>query len=190
MCIVVAPAVMMGVMAATAVASTAMTVMAAQQQAEAQSASMKYQAQVAENNAKVADIQVQLTNEAGQGEEQAKRLNTAALIGHSRAVAAASGTDPNTGSNVDIIESEAQTGEIDALQIRSNTARRAFGYQVQGMSDRAQSQLDMAGAGFAESQGQFAMFNSILSGASSLAGKWSNWQMQGGGNGKPAPVLR
>lgn len=185
MCIVIAPAVMMGIAAATAVAGTATSVMAAQSQANATKAAANYQAQVAANNQTIAKRQVADTNSAEASAETVSRMRSAAQLGMVRATLGANGGDPNSGSALDLQSDTAKAGEMDALTIRSNYARQAYGYEVAGMSAGAQSGLDRAQAGFAETAGDIGTLSSIAGGASSLSGKWASWQLAAG-NRNPA----
>lgn len=104
------------------------------QQAKAQKDTADYQSQVAEGNAKVSAIQSRMAIEDGAKAEQNQRLKNAALFGDQRASMAASGMDLGEGSANEILTSTKFMGERDALTIRDNAARRAWGFEVQGQN--------------------------------------------------------
>lgn len=60
------------------------------------------------------------------------RTGTAGLMGAQRANASASGVDAGSGSAADVQGDTARLSELDALTIRNNAAREAWGYQTQG----------------------------------------------------------
>lgn len=166
--------------AAAAITSVALSAGGAIMQGEAQSAALNYQAQVQRNNATIAAAQAADAQAAGDKDASDNMLRTSQRIGTQRAQAAGSGLDPNSGSPLDIQASTAAIGKEDDLTIRSNTARRVYGYQVQGMSDTAQAQLDASGAQNAEISGFINGTSSLLGGASSVAGKWDAFKTAGG----------
>lgn len=158
----------------------------ARTQAQAVSEASKYQAQVARNNAVIDEQNAQVALDAGRTAEQGQRQKTAQIIGQTRNAIAANGFSTTNGTPADIISDEAKLGELDALTIRHNAARQAYGYRVEGMSDEAQAGLLereganalVAGeikAGAAKTAG----LSSILSGATSLSDKFLGWQKAG-----------
>ncbi|WP_017773848.1 hypothetical protein [Paraburkholderia kururiensis] len=167
--------------AATA-ASTAVGVAGAVQSASAQSSAAGYQAAVAQNNQKIANQNAQYAVQQGQIEEQAKRQQTAQLISQERAGAAAAGIDLNTGSPLREQGDTAKLGEIDALTIRNNAARAAYGYTVQGLDYGSQASLDQSASRAALTGGALNAFGSIIGGASSVSSKW--WKYQNAGVGQ------
>ncbi|MDA8231568.1 MAG: hypothetical protein M0006_09540 [Magnetospirillum sp.] len=123
------------------VAATATTVYGQQQQAATQASMANYQQAVARNNQIVADQNAQYALEQGQAQEQAQRAKTAAMIGAQRAQLAADGIDLGSGSALNLQMGTAETGELDALNIRSDAARQAYADQAQGMDSGAQAGL-------------------------------------------------
>ena len=85
------------------------------------------------------------------------------------------------GSDVvlDTLSDTAALGELDALTIRSNAAREAYGYQVQGMNYEASAGNNALAAKNAKSAGKTAMFSTLLSGASTVAGNYSDYKQKG-----------
>jgi len=165
--------------AVAGIAGTAVSFFGAQQQANAQAKAYEYQAAVGRNNAIISERNAQAAIQAGQTEEQNQRRKTAQLEGAARAAIAANGIDTTSGSSLDVLGDTAKLGELDALTIRSNAGRAAYNYRVQGMSETAQSGLDMASASSARSAGTINGMSSLLSGATSLSDKFMTWQTKG-----------
>ncbi len=89
------------------------------------------QAELADYNAKVAELQAQDAVARGAIEENKFRQGVKLMIGSQRAGIAAGNIDVGFGSAVDVQADAAFLGEVDALQIRTNAAREAWGYKVQ-----------------------------------------------------------
>ncbi len=119
----------------------------AKQSADASQAQANYQAQVARNNQIVSEQNAQYALQVGQTQEAAKREQMAQTNSKVRAAVGASGVDPNFGSAVRLQKAVATTGEEDALTIRNNAARQAYGFRVQGTDYAASAQLDAARPG-------------------------------------------
>lgn len=164
---------------AASVAGAAVSAYGSYQQGQAQKSAMAYQAQVAKNNQAIADQYAQLETAKGAQLEETKRLATAQQEGAIRAAAGASGLDANAGSPVRLQADTARVGEEDALTIRANAARAAYGYKVQGLNYAAQAGLDEMGAQDAARGGALGAFSSILGGASSVSDKWARFRQAG-----------
>jgi len=167
------------VSAVATVGGTVMSFVGQQQQANATAAAANYQAQVARNNAIVNERNAQAIEQAGQTEEQNQRLKTAQVQGQQRAAMAASGIDTTSGTPLNVLGDTAKLGELDALTIRSNTARKVYNMRVEGLSDTNEATLDVAKASSASAAGQTAGFSTLLSGATSLGDKFLGWQKAG-----------
>lgn len=142
----------------------------AMNQGKAQSNALMYQAQVAENNAQIARNNAQLVTQSGEQQTANEGQKTRADVGAIKASQAASNIDVNTGSAVDVRSSAAELGQLNALTIRSNTAREAYGYEVAATGQQATAALDTAGAANAVRAGTTNAISSLLGGASSTAG--------------------
>ncbi len=152
-------------------------------QGMASSRAANYQAQVAANNQIVANQNAQIALQQGQVQEQAKRIQTGEMGAAIVANEAASGVNPNEGSALNVRSSAAETGELDALTIRSNANLQARNLQYQAQQYGAQSQLYSSQAGW-------DVTNSILGGASSVSDKWLKYNQFGVfGNQPTNPVM-
>ncbi|MBX5020427.1 virion core protein, T7 gp14 family [Rhizobium lentis] len=134
------------------------------QQAKATKQANDYNAQVAEMNAKIADRQAKDAIDRGKQEEQQKRFQTAQLQGRQRAAMAANGVDLSFGSPLDTIVDTAKMGEVDALNIRTNAYREAYGYKVEGTNQRASAKLDRMRGDAAVKGGYLDAVGTILGG--------------------------
>lgn len=154
------------------VAGAVMGAFGSSAQGRAASDAAAYQAAVARNNQTIAEQNAQLAEQKGRQEEAAKREQTAQMMGSLRARAAGSGVDVNSGSPLNLQEDVARLGELDALTIRNNAARSAYGYRTQGADFGAQAGLLDVQAQNARKAGNIGAFSSIIGGASGVADKW------------------
>ncbi|KAA5926352.1 hypothetical protein F1536_12430 [Achromobacter xylosoxidans] len=162
MCVAAAPYMMLAASAASAVGSA--------NSASAQQAGLNYQADVAANNAQIAEWQAQDAIRQGQEQEQQSRLRYAGTKGAQRAALAANGVALDEGSAVDILSSTDYANEMDAQTIQANAARSAWGYRTQGANYSDNAASLRAGAG-AVSPGSAAGM-SLLGSAGQVAGSW------------------
>jgi len=168
---------------AATVASTGMSVMGQMQQAQSAQAMAGYQAQVAENNRIAAERMAVDAEKRGQVAESRQRLRTKGIMGTQIAALAAQGTDLE-GSPTDILGDTAYAGEIDALTIRSNAAREAWGYRTKGVEFGNEVGLANARQG-ASGLSALGVGSSLIAGAGSVADKWYRFNRSGafGGSG-------
>ncbi len=164
-------------MAVIGIAGAGISAFGAEEAGQARAANADYQSQVARNNAEIARQNVALTQGAGAAKEAAQGMKTRAAGGAIRAGFGASNIDVNSGSARDVETSAAKLGALDALTIRSNTAREAYGYQVAATSDTAESQLLTQQAGQERTAGDIGALGTFLSGASSVGGKYASLQL-------------
>lgn len=110
------------------------------QQANAQEAQAKYAAKVGETNAQAAEVQAQDAHRRGAEQEERQRMLVRQRIGAQRAAIAANGLE-QSGTAADLVSETVAFGEMDALTIRANAAREAWGYNEQARNYR----IDAAG---------------------------------------------
>lgn len=149
-----------------------------------------YQAQVAANNAQIATQNETLAIESGEQTASNQSMKTRATVGATVAGQGASGVDVNSKSFTDVRAGEAELGHLDALTIRSNAARQAYGYAVKAVSETAQSKLDTSMGEQSMLSGEIGAASSLLGGASSAGSKYAAWQLgnPGGGGGGAAEL--
>lgn len=170
---------------AVAVIGAGVSVYSAIEQGNANADMARYQAQVAANNQSIAEQNARLTAASGEAAVNREQLKTRAVVGALKAQEAAHGLDVNTGSAVDVRSSAAELGELNALTVRSNAAREAYGYETQSQNFADQSKLDVAQAGNAETSGYLKGASSLLSGVSSYGREFGF----GGGGSTASPGL-
>lgn len=108
---------------------------------ESEQASAESQAQLSEYNAAVADVQAADAEVRGEIDANRFRARTRGIIGEQRAGFAAGNIDVGFGSAVDVQADAAFLGELDALTVRTNAAREAWGMRVEGEDLRKQAEI-------------------------------------------------
>lgn len=120
---------------------------------EAQRAVAESQAELIDFNASVADQQAADALARGAQEEQRFRQGINGIIGAQRAAAAGSNVDVGFGSALDVQADAAFLGELDALNIRTNAAREAWGYDVEAYDTRRRAEITRREGVMLEAQG-------------------------------------
>jgi len=187
MCVLAAAAPALGISASTAagisLATTAigfgLQMYGQSQAAKAQAGQYQYQAAVDRNNKIIADRQAEDAIKRGDAEEDEHRRKVAAIKSDQRVGFASRGIDLGSDVVTDTLSDTAMLGELDALTIRSNAAREAYGYRVQGMNYEASAGNNALAAKNAKSAGKTAMFSTLLSGASTVAGDYATYKDKG-----------
>ena len=116
----------------------------------------------ARSNEAVARIQRANALARGGREEQRHRRAVRAFIASQQAQYAGGGVDLSSGSVLDVVGSTELLGELDALTIRTNAYREAWGYEMQGNQYAAEAQA-------AETQSLLQPVGTILGGVSQAA---------------------
>ena len=141
----------------------AVTVAAAAFSADQQVKQGKFQEDVADYNARVAENEAEATRNAGVEAENAQRRKTAQLLAKQRAQLGAANVDLSSGSPLQIQQDTELFGEVDALRVRSNFEGRADALNTS--ADLTESQGE-----FAAAAGKGAATGTLLQGAASATG--------------------
>lgn len=149
--------------------------------AKGQKAALAYQASVAENNTKLAQEQARFAELDGAQEEQSLRMKVASSLADQKAVAAANGVDVSMGSPVELMASTKYIGELDAMTIRDNTARRAWALRENARGFENEAAMDRATAGAMSPW--MAAAGSILTNGGTVANRWYRWRESQYGKG-------
>lgn len=112
----------------------------------AEAKALKYSASVNDVNADIANQNAIYAGQEGEANAAIQQEKTRQQVGSIKTQQAASGIDINKGSAVDVRASQAETGMLDAMTIRANAARQAYGYQTQEQGFKTQAGVDRAGA--------------------------------------------
>lgn len=166
------------VVGGVSLASTALGGLGAIQSSRAASASAGYNAQVAANNAQIATQNANFAGAEGERNVEASQAKTRAALASTLATQGASGVDVNSGSSVDVRASEAKLGMLNSLNIRSEAAKQAYGFQSQSANYTGQSALDKSQKVSDEIGGYLNAGSTILGGIGK-ASKYENWLNQG-----------
>jgi hypothetical protein len=142
---------------------------------EAQSANANYQAQVAANNAKIALSNASMATQSGEISAANQGMKTRAAVGTTLAQQGASGVDVNSGSAPKVRAAESELGALDALTIRSNAAKSAYGFEVAATGDTAESGLLESEAQQASAAAPLGALGSFLGSASTTGGSYAKY---------------
>lgn len=164
-------------------AGAASNVVGSYQSAKGQQSALRFQADIADQNARIAELGAQSELQRGQREEQATRLKTAQLKSTQRVAMAANGIDLGEGSATDILTSTDVMGEVDANTIAANAVRSAWGYRTQGMNAKNEALMKRATAS-GISPGMAAT-SSLLGSAGQVAGAWYSLNKAGAFDSTP-----
>jgi hypothetical protein len=135
-----------------------------------------YQAGVAQMNQRIAQQNADYARQAGEVEAQQKAMQVRAQVGDIKARQAASGLDISSGSPLAVRTSAEEVGAENVALVRSDAAKKAYGYEVQGLSYGAESTLDQYAASRAKTAGMFEAAGSILGGAGNVSSKWFQYK--------------
>lgn len=147
--------------------------------AGAESDAYAYKAQVARNNAIIAERNAQAAREAGGVKGQINDLKTKSLISQQLVTQAASGLDVNTGTAVNVRDSTHDVGRLDTLTIIANAGKEAVGYATQAMNFQAEAQLDEKAKSYSETAGTINIMTSLLGSAGSVSDKYLGFKQKG-----------
>lgn len=139
--------------------------MSAYQQSQAAKSQGEYQAKVARNNERVAEMQAADAKERGDVAAAAVRRKYAALEGTQAASLAARGLDISEGSANSILTDTNFFGDFDQRTTRSNAAREAWGYKVRAGNFSGDAAAYQAGA-----DAQNPYLSGVLAGTSAYFG--------------------
>lgn len=137
-------------------------------QGQAQKNAAEFQAEMDRRNAIFADQRAKDAIERGQLEEEKAKRDNAQLKGLQEASFAAANIDTGYGSPLDVINSTAMEGEMNAAIIRANAEREAEDYEMQAWNSRSNASLSKAAGRSAQIGSYFSAAGTILSGAASV----------------------
>jgi len=141
---------------------------------------LRFQAQMSEINARMAELGAKGELLRGEREVQSSKLKTAQVKGAQRASMAANGIDLGEGTAAQVLTTTDVMGEIDANTIASNAIRSAWGYRTQAQNYRGEAAVGRATA---------SGINPLAAAGSSLIGDAgqvaSSWYMMNKAGGSP-----
>ena len=101
----------------------------------------KAQRYISESNARVAEMKARDALKRGHEAEGLSRQRTKKLIGSQRASLAAQGIRLDAGSALDVQMEAGDFGELDALTIKNNALREAFGFKTEARNASMQGRM-------------------------------------------------
>ncbi len=162
---------------ALAVASTAMSVVGAIQQGNAQEAQYKAQAQAQDYNAKVSENQAIAANQQTAAREDAERRQRRIALGSARAAMSETGLT-DSGSIMDMFDQSAINSELDVLNTRYEGNMAAKGFNDQAVLDRYGAATARSNAKAASSAKWVNAGSALISGASSAYSGYKTSEFQ------------
>lgn len=148
---------------ALTIGSSVLGAVVAIQQGNQASAAAQSQANMADYNAQMADIQAKQTYATAGQQEDLQRKKARAAIGTSLAASAEAGG----GLNTDSLRQSLYDAETDALAIRYDGALKAQGYKDQGALQRSNAEVFRSQSSQAKTGGYLNAAGSILNAGSS-----------------------
>jgi hypothetical protein len=100
-----------------------------------------YQQQIAETNARASEELAKGSIERGKTESALVKGRARQLIGTQRTSYAGQGVDVNSGSAINVQDEAFTMGETDALTVKNNAWREAWGYKTQASNLRSQGRI-------------------------------------------------
>lgn len=138
--------------------------------AKGQQSSLRYQADIADINAGLAESSAQSALLTGQRQEQSIRLRGAQVKSAQRASMAANGIDLGSQTAVNVLSSTDVMSQIDANTAQANAVRAAWGYRTQGVGYQNEAAMKRAGAEGISPEMQAA--TSLIGSAGKVASSW------------------
>lgn len=182
------PISMMAIGTAASVAAGGVTAFGQASEGEAKAGSLGYQAQVARLNAGVARTNRDQTLTAGAAKAENAGIMARQRMGQIITAQGASGLDINGASATAVRDSQQRAGAKDQSAIYDNTARQAYGFEVEASNKELSAKMLDADAKSAKTAGYLKAAGTILGTASSVSGKWYDAKNNGVFNGRPTPI--
>ncbi|OBU04840.1 hypothetical protein [Morganella psychrotolerans] len=139
-------------------------------QAYSQYTSGKFNADVANQNAKLSDAAADDAVNRGNADAEKQRTRARQLAGTQAATMSANGVDLGAGGALDIFGDTAAMGELDALTVMNNASREAYGHKLQAANDRLNAKMSRR-------QGNIGAIGTILTTPLSA---WGAYKVAGG----------
>lgn len=146
---------------------------------QSQSAMYKYQASTALVNQQIDKQNADYEREVGGIEAEKSGMKTAETISNTKSIQSASGIDIGSGSGKGVRESEGALGQFDQAIIRSNYAKKAYGYDVKAYEEGVQANVYKMSADKSATAGLIGSLGTILGTAGSVSSKWLQGQSAG-----------
>lgn len=147
------------------IGSTALQAGGSIMQGNQQAAGYRQQAEAADHNAAISDIQARQAYDAGLQNELTQRRSASQQQADVRASVAESGFDASSGTALAIQAQSARDLEMDALQTRYQALLQGQGHEQQAVMDRYTARTLRSSARNARRAGMIGAATSVLTGA-------------------------
>lgn len=147
------------------------------------------QAELFDFNASVADQQAADAISRGQDEEGRFRSSVRSMISSQRVGFSGQNVEVDVGSAREVQEDAAYLGELDAMQIRQNATREAWGFKVEAIDLRKRGEIARREGIMLAEAGRSARTSTYLQGAAGIASSAGTLYAQRygfGGGSRPA----
>src|SRR6266403_1283230 len=142
------------------------------QKGAADQAMYNYQAGVAQLNQKIALQNASYAVQSGESSAYQSGLKTGATVAQQKVDQSASGFDVAGGSAAGVRQSTTDLGVYDQNLIRTNFAKKAYGFEVEAATKGAEAGADVIAGQQAKKAGDIGAVASILGTAGSVSSKW------------------
>ena len=126
----------------------------------------KTQGEIANFNADTARFQAEAAQTEGYAAEERQLSKLKQIRAQQEVIMGAGGLDPTTGTAAQVLDQTTKMGTLDALTLRTNAARQAWGYSTQATN----SELQGASA---RTAGYFGAAGTLLSGGARAYGLYN-----------------
>lgn len=137
------------------------------QEGKTQQSYYNYQAELNKRNAQIAEENAAVERQGGIEDARLQRIKTIQAIGSQQSALAANGIDVTSGTSLDVIEDTAAMGELDALNILTQSERNARNYLTQSDNYNSQAYLNTLAGKNAYKTGIYSAIGSGISGIGS-----------------------
>lgn len=168
---------------ALTVAATAVTAYSQIQQGQAVNAQMKYEAKVAERNAKLSEVGREDARKRGERDQLNHWRRVSQMMGEQRAQFAAGGLDVNFGTPAEVVEDTALIGTEDSQILAENTRKEMEGFDIEVANYRDSAKAARMRGKAAKTAGYIGAAGTILGGAAQAAGRFGPSPASSGGGG-------
>lgn len=126
----------------------------------------KTTAEVAKFNADTANLQAEAAQKEGYAAEERQLGKVRQIRAQQEVVMGAGNLDPNMGTAGQVLDQTSTMGTLDALTLRTNAARQAWGYNTQATNSNLQGSM-------ARTAGYFGAAGTLLSGGARAYGLYN-----------------
>ena len=169
--------------AVAGLAGTAMSAVGAVQQGQAQARQARYQAAIAANNQRLAEVYAEDAHARGAEEADIQAVRARQLAGLQTAAMAAGGIDVQSGTALGAIGDTVEQSEIDRRTIIDNAGREAWRYQMDGANAGAQAAAYRSAASGAAAGGFLSGTGSLLTGLGGIGERWHAYRRESANTG-------